>query len=101
MHYHKQPIAQQLLSLLSNAFQIGMVRPNVVMQMLSKLTSTPLYIMENVKIKDDWKESLEINVDNEMTYASCEDETSSVVSENATHTNNDEEHNEPSKNLVH
>ena len=57
-----------------NAFQIGMVRPNVVMQELSKLTNTPLYIMVNVKIKDDWKESLEINIDNEMTYASSKDE---------------------------
>jgi hypothetical protein len=34
-----------------NTFQIGMVWPNVVMHALSKLTSTPLYIMENIKNK--------------------------------------------------
>lgn len=35
-----------------------------------------------------------------MTYASCEDKTSSPVNENATHSDNDKERNEPSETLV-
>ena len=57
--------------------------------------------MENVKIRDDWKESLEVNVDDERKDTSSKDETSSLLSENETHSDDDEEHNEPSETFVH
>ena len=37
-----------------NAFQKGMVRPNIVMHALLDLTKTTLYKMKNVQINDKW-----------------------------------------------
>ncbi|XP_059077054.1 uncharacterized protein LOC131876217 [Cryptomeria japonica] len=75
-----------------NAFQTGMVRPNMVMQALDQLTKTTLYIMENVEINNDWKQALQSNSENENNVE---------ISATEIESESDLEQENPSETLIH
>lgn len=74
-----------------NAFQKGMVRPNIIMQALQELIKKILYKMEHVKLNRDWKQALQ--TDNKIveknnlnnTETECESDTENDPSETLVH----------------
>ena len=75
-----------------NAFQKGMVCPNVIMQALTQLTRTPLYKMHEVHINQDWQEVLQCTEENEDNSPQNTSETES---------DSEMENENPSETLIH
>ncbi|XP_059070801.1 uncharacterized protein LOC131860407 [Cryptomeria japonica] len=75
-----------------NAFQKGMVRPNLIMQALFQLSSTPLYKLQNVQINKDWQAIVQHNSNNQETIQTNNTDTD---------TDSDMEQEQPSETLIH